>query len=81
MKDGKSDSLLELMKKAVGCTYISDLYAIRFDKKIVKLIQNIPLESYGLSEWNESVSYIIQSNYSGQTIEEAKAALIRAKYC
>ena len=79
MRDRKADALLEVLKRILECNYISDLHTVIFDGKAKDSINDIPLEEYTLEEWNEAVSYVIQTKCSCETINETKDRLFMIK--
>lgn len=79
IKKEKVKALLHLIQAEVGCNYLSDLYLITFNEHVKDFIRSIPPSQYSLKEWNEAVSYLLQTSCYFESVEEAKHELLEKK--
>ena len=74
-------SLVEYLTYKVNCTYISDLP--RLDvlgrSKVARALEDVPVEAYPLSQWNDALQYIVRGQ-AALTAAEARAALLDKLY-
>lgn len=70
-------SLLEQLASASNCEYLSDLGFLDGlqRKQLIGILETIPAESVPLSQWNDALEYLAQTNHA-RTQEGAKRKLM-----
>ena len=71
--------LMELVRQASGCTYLSDLHNAASARDVLCAVQRIPVRQYPAAAWSELVNYILQQQESYATGEDAVSALAARK--
>lgn len=66
------EGLLDRVYKNTGCDYLSDLHDIRYRQTALALVLEEADENYSLREWADCLSYVLQANISGASVEEVK---------
>lgn len=72
-------TLLEHLKCAVGCEYISDLpfEVTRGNHRIADEIMNLRLQDYSQRDWNDALEYLAH-HPAQNTAEDARMLLLRS---
>lgn len=65
-------NLIERIKEAVGCEYISDLRAEDYNAEAKKALLSINLEEYPLSELSDAADYIFSKKTGFASLDEAE---------
>lgn len=73
----KGEELLDNLRSAVGCMYLSDLHMDSFWPVLHKTLQNIVPQNYSLREWNDAVHYITGKDAIFDKETDAAEFLIR----
>ncbi len=70
-------SLVEYIAYKINCDYISDLPCLDAlgRAKAARVIENVPTETYPLSQWNDALQYIVHGR-TALTAAEARTALM-----
>ena len=66
------EGLLDQVYKTAGCNYLSDLHDIRYRRTALGLILEEADDNYSLREWSDCLSYVLQADISGASVEEIK---------
>lgn len=70
--DRRKESLLERICRYSGCDYLSDLHEKKYCAAALDLMLQEENDQYSLREWEDSLSYVLQTNIAGPSIEEVK---------
>lgn len=66
------EGLLDHVYKNTGCEYLSDLHDIRYRQTALELVLEAADDNYSLREWSDCLSYVLQANICGASVEEIK---------
>ncbi|RGY98542.1 hypothetical protein [Clostridium sp. AM58-1XD] len=53
--------LIDYLYQEVNCCYLSDLHDPAYRKMVLTILKEIPETRYSMKEWNEMLSYIMES--------------------
>lgn len=71
-------NLLDVLKEAIGCEYLSDLHAKAYARKIEEVLCSIATERFTVEEWQDAATYLIGPKIQGDTAQQVKDALCTA---
>ncbi|MEG2842470.1 MAG: hypothetical protein RR900_03200 [Ruthenibacterium sp.] len=76
---GFKKNLLDSLKEAAGCDYLSDLHSEIYQKAVWSALQKIDAECFTAKEWREAAQYLTQNPIDGATAQEIKNTLCGIK--
>ncbi len=69
---GKRTDLLEKIRQDLHCMYLSDLRFQPIATDALRLALTMEASSYSVEEWKDALSYIMNQEIGGSTVEEVK---------